>query len=60
LADGQVDRREVPSVGTIEEDFGVRAIATGFLVDAALGTLDRSVKFDVGVQGTFTQPGRNL
>lgn len=50
----------MPTVGTIEEDFGVSGIATCLLVERAQATLDRSVMRDAGRRSTFTQPGRTF
>lgn len=50
----------MPTVGTIEMDLGVRAVATRALVDGALAARDRSVQFDTVERGTFKQSGRTF
>jgi len=46
LADGQVDRREVPNVGITDIHLDVSDVTSRHFLDGALATLNRSVKLD--------------
>ena len=46
----------MPTVGTIEEGFGVSGTAASFLVEGARARPDCSVTRDAGGRSTFTQP----
>src|ERR1039458_5070285 len=60
LADGQVDRREVPNVGTMENDPADRDVAMRALGDSAPATLICSVKLDSVEEGFFKHSGEAL
>lgn|GEM_PF-2472753 len=50
----------MPTVGTIEMDLGVHAVATRAHVDGALAALDRGVQLNTVERGTFKQSGRTF
>jgi hypothetical protein len=58
LADGQDDRREVPTVVTMEMDFSVGAVAAKTIADCASATFGRIVNLDAAVENRLTPAWR--